>query len=419
MNGTDSKSAIPPARCEILSGRSLLIAYAALVSVALVLNVLSLRGVVYRPVGDGTWYMQYMQRIASEGPSAFPSLFESWNADPNAWIFPTPSRVGFITTSALCARLFGTTVETFHGLCVASFAAWVVVNTWFARRRFGDTFALLLAALMAFSPLLLGMSRLVLSDSFTTLCLSVAVWSFLELVEAPSSARWLWIFCVSFAWVILVKELTILVAGPFAAFVLVERYLRGNPLPLRRFALALAVPPLCTLPIFVLAAGSPATLFETLRHVLTSPATNDYAMRLNSGPWYRYLIDYLCLSPWITVLALGAVGVVLVRARAATLPRACLYFTVLMIGLLFEHAFFIKNVRYLTILEMPLRILALWMLFEIAGRTRRATWIVACIVVVLCMLDWRTFVAFWVVGGLYDPVTPVLMRLRDMVPRKG
>jgi len=28
---------------------------------------------------------------------------------------------------------------------------------------------------------------------------------------------------------------------------------------------------------------------------------------------------------------------------------------VLMIGLLFEHAFFIKNVRYLTILEMPLR----------------------------------------------------------------
>jgi hypothetical protein len=218
--------------------------------------------------------------------------------------------------------------------------------------------------------------------------------------------------------VILVKELTILVLGPFAAFVLVERYLGGNRLPLRRFALALAVPPLCTLPIFVLAAGSPVTLFVTIRHVLTSPATNLYAIKFNSGPWYRYLIDYMCLSPWTTVLALGALGVVAVRIRQGALPRACVYYAVLMVGLLFEHAFFIKNVRYVAILEMPLRILALWMVFEIVGRTRRATVIVACIVVVLCVLDWRTFIAFWVKGGLYDPVTPTMMGLRDIIPRK-
>jgi len=126
---------------------------------------------------------------------------------------------------------------------------------------------------MAFSPLLLGMSRLVLSDSFRRSA-PVAVWSFLELVESPSSRRWLWIFCVSFAWVILVKELTIL-RSPDRSPLRAGRAVlaRQSAAPCDGFTLALPVPPLCTLPIFRARGRSPSTLIVTLRHVLTSPAT--------------------------------------------------------------------------------------------------------------------------------------------------
>jgi 4-amino-4-deoxy-L-arabinose transferase-like glycosyltransferase len=419
----DSLTLSPPAREEPApspagSGRRSILAFAALMVIVAVAYGFALRGNQYKIVGDGHWYMRFMSAVAKDGPRVFPSLFDGWNADQHNWIFPPPSRIGFILTSAVFARLFGATAETLGALSLASFFAWIVINWFFARRRFGDTFALLFAALCASSPLLLGLSRALLTDTYTTLCLTMAVWSFLELVERPTSRRWLWIFGLSFAWVILVKELTVLVAFPLAAFVLVERFVRKTPLPLARFALALAVPALCTLPVFVLAAGSPATLFRTASIVLSSPATNDYAIKFCSGPWYRYLIDYLLISPWITVVSLCALGAVIVRWHSGLYERAPAFFAVLAVGLVFEHGFFIKNVRYLAILELPMRVLVVWFLLVMFGRTQRAIVIVAALVLALCVYDWVTYLDLWVKNGLYDPVTPHLIGLRDIFPRK-
>jgi 4-amino-4-deoxy-L-arabinose transferase-like glycosyltransferase len=394
------------------------LAFAALMVVVAVAFGLTMRGYEYKVMGDGNWYMRYMTAVSQEGLGAFPALFDDWNTNKVNWNSPPPSRVGFILTSALCGRLFGATPTTLGVLSAASFFGWIVVNWLFARRRFGDAFALAFAALCAASPLLMGLSRVLLTDTYTTLCLTVTAWSFLELVEQPRSRRWLWIFGVSFAWVILVKELTVLLAGPLAAFVLVERFVRKSPLPLVRLALALAIPALCTIPVMVLAAGSPATLYETFRIVLSSPATNEYVIRFCSGPWYRYLMDYLLVSPWMTILSFCALGALVLRWRQGFYERAPVFFAVLAVGMTFEHGFFIKNLRYLAILELPMRLLVVWFLFVMLGRSRRALVVIAGVVLALCAADWITYMDLWVEHKLYDPLSPHLIGLRDIFPRK-
>jgi hypothetical protein len=97
----------------------------------------------------------------------------------------------------------------------------------------------------------------------------------------------------SLAFMVLVKELSVLFVIPFLAFVLYERFARRVPHDLVRFALWFAIPGVVTAAVFVLAAGSVPTLVETMTIVLKSPSTNDYALHFGAGPWFRPIVDYL------------------------------------------------------------------------------------------------------------------------------
>ena len=390
---------------------------------ALVASVLigALDSAVYDAKSDDGYYLHFMQVVSERGLSAFPDLFREWNGDKAHWIYPPPSRVAFVLTTAGWAKLFGASLQALSWLSLCSHLAWTTLNWFFARRRMGETFALLLAALTGFSPLLLGIGRLALTDSFTLLLLTASLWLFLELVETPRSRLWTILFGLSFAAVILTKELSVLAALPLALFVLIERFGRRTPLPLGRFALVLALPVLATGPVFVLAAGSVETLLTTTRIVLASPATNDYAIRYCAGPWYRYLIDYLCLSPFPTVIGILSLGALVARIQRGVWERALVYFAVVGSGLLFEHAFFIKNVRYMVSLELPLRILALaWICDTARGlSSKHASWIAAATVALLCWLDWRSFHTVWIDFHGYDPVSYFLLCVRSIVPWPG
>ena len=53
--------------------------------------------------------------------------------------------------------------------------------------------------------------------------------------------------------------------------------------------------------LWLFAAGDLGTLLQVVRGIVSSPAENAYAKLLGLGPWYRYLLDYLVLSPWPTL----------------------------------------------------------------------------------------------------------------------
>ena len=369
---------------------------------------------------DDGYYVRFMTTVSQRGLGALPGLFERWNATREDWIFPPPSRVGFVVVSALWAKVFGASLDSLSKMSAVSHLVLVLVTWRFARRHFGALRAVAAVALVAFSPLLLGLARLALADSLTVLFASLAIWTYVDFVFAPRNVRRWIAFTVAFAAAMLVKELVVMLTLPFAAFAALEAIRRRAPRDLVPVAAALAVAGLFTVSLLVLAAGGVAPLAETVRITLESPKTNAYALRYGSGPWFRYVLDFLLLSPGPTLLAIGAIGLVLLRPAATERDRKELFLALVCIGLIAGLSFGTKNVRYAAMLEVAIRLLgasllAVWIR---PRTTRAATAVYACAILILCGVDWWTFRTIWVERGLYDPVTAALLAARALVPMK-
>lgn len=282
-------------------GRAEPIAAFALVALLAGILIGALDSAHYAPTSDDGYYLRYMSAVADGGPSVFPSLFERWNATPVDWVHPPPTRIAFVIAAAGLSLLLGQSLTTLSWLSLLSHLAWTTSIWCFSRPRLGAGFALALTALCGFSPLLMGLARLALMDSFACLTMTLALWSFLAALERPERHARKVAFGAAFALAILSKELSVFLLAPLTAMVLLERFERRAPLSLGAFALALAVPALACGGLFVAAAGGLQPLLTTTHKVLTTPATNRYALEYCSGPWYRYFIDYLALSPFPTI----------------------------------------------------------------------------------------------------------------------
>ncbi len=407
------------------SARGQRVACAILLALALValawILLGSMHAAVREPNSDDGFYLRYMQAVGQGGLRAFPGLFEQWNATQKSWIYPPPSRIGFVAASALWGRIFGATFESLQRLSLASHLLLCVVNFLFARRWFGDVRALWIAILLGFSTLLMGLSRLALTDSFIALCMTTTVWLFYELTrERPRLVDGI-PFVLALAFMVLVKELSVLLVVPFVLFLLYERFARGIPHDLGRYAVWFVAAGGLTLLLLDLASGGLGRLLETWSIVLASPRTAGYAIRAGSGPWFRMILDYLLLSPVPTLLAIGWFAIAAARHRAGTYDPPTFFLGLIVVSLVFLFSFFTKNVRYGVVLELPIRVFSVLMLGELAGkaRPRRAQVVTGLLVLLLCFLEWRSFDLIWVESHGYDPVTNFLAITRKLVPKWG
>jgi len=274
-------------------------------------------------------------------------------------------------------------------------------------------------ALMAFSPLLAGIARLALADSFAALCMTTTVWLFFGVLRDSASLPGRVLFMAALAFTVLSKEHSVLLVVPFLAALLYERFALGIPHPPGRFALCFAIPGILCAAAFVAAAGSPARFLETTRIILESPKTNPYAIAYGSGPWFRSILDHMLFSPWPTLLAIAWFGVTCVRISTGEADRLSAYLAWVAAGMVLLFSFFTKNARYTVVLELPIRMFAVMFLAALAARWRPAlAWgAVALAIAVFCWLDWRTFALFWERNRIYDPVTFYLVMVLHLIPR--
>src|SRR5574342_1018481 len=136
-----------------------------------------------------------------------------------------------------------------------------------------------------------------------------------DLLREPRSRGALARFAAAFGAGLLIKETTLLCAIPCAAICAYERSAGRRELPLLAWGGALAAPLAVCGALWWLAAGDAATLAGVVRVILVSPAGNAYAQAYGGGPWYRYAIDLLLLSPWPTLLGIAALGPAALRLR--------------------------------------------------------------------------------------------------------
>ena len=125
------------------------------------------------------------------------------------------------------------------------------------------------------------------------------------------------------------------------------------------------------------------------------------------GPWYRYLVDLLLVSPIVLLLALGTIFR-LNRAMKAEL------FMSIFIGasyLVMCNVKYGMNLRYANMWDLPLRFLAFGQIVWLASLVKRfQTTITVTAVVLLALIEFHQYIVLAVRYPLYELINHDLLQ---------
>lgn len=385
----------------------------SIIALSITLVSLTFKNIRFAVSADEGYYLGYASFIAEKGLSGLSALSRSYLDNQQHWLYPNPLRIGFIVVSAIWVKIFGASFMNLAYLSLIFYALFLLTSYYFSRRYLGERLALFFVTLLAFSPIQLAMGRRALMDSAVNLFSSLSIWLFWDFLKKKGSLR-LALFIAAYAFSILVKETAVLLTLPFLVLLLIDKFVYKNEHGAKEFLSVLAVAPLMALTVYALSGCLPF-VFATAKIILSSPQTNPYALLLGSGPWYRYLIDYMILSPWVLILATGFIFYFFLGREKNELV---VYFTVIFLTAFISFNFFTKNLRYVMILDMPLRLFSLLMLNAVANRffPRQATKAIFVLVAMLVLSDYLNFYDLFVRAGIYDPISFLLLKAKHIIP---
>lgn len=363
-------------------------------------------------------YLRYVQELDARGLGALPDLHARFAADRRLSAFPPPTRAGYLLLALAWCTLFGTSFGALSALSAVCHVAATATTFVLARRHLDRWGSVLLTWLVGCSPLWLALGRRALTDAPALLFSSLAWWSFLAVLRRPASSPVKLAFVAATAVSLSIKELSVLLLVPMTVVFAWERLRGRTSLTLATLGWLLAAPLALAGVAGVVAAGGPGKVVEVARIVLASPADSGFVRAFCRGPWFRHVVDLLLISPLTTLLGLGGVLTVAIRAVRRDEQGLSAAAAILIVVTLAEFAPLIKNVRYVALLDLPLRLLALGVLSDLAGglreRWRRPA--LAAAVAVLVVADLVSFFELFVAGGIYDPTSFNLLAARQMIP---
>lgn len=361
-------------------------------------------------------YGTYVRTLNEQGLKGLSTVARAWRDDAKLNKGPLPFRVAYVAAGAAACRLLGgdtlenlAIVSAVFGILTVAAAAWLL-GRWAAA---GPAF--LGALLVVVSPLLLGLSRRALQDTFLAFLLVLAFGLFDRAWREGRKTDAVWLAVIlTLAW--MTKESMLFLQAVFAAMAVYYGCMhgwRGRWLLLPAFI----APPVLFFAACSVLAGGPSQALETLAAYGQQQSHIPYARAFQQGPWYRYLADFLLMSPLTFVLAIFGCAQI---GRSRLWPSARLAVLILATGLLTLSFLPLMNLRLAVFLDIPLRFLAAVGIFAMAQRlaalTRaRRESILAVLAAVAIIADLGQFVRLYAVGGLYDPVTAELIRLGGFV----
>ena len=258
---------------------------------------------------DEKLYRQYVNRLSDTGIESYPDIVEGYVATqstlPNA-VLP-PVRFLYIFSAHIWHSVFGSeTVDSLRDVSALFSMLTLLLAPLFAWRMRGPKWGLGVAALVAAAPTQIHMSQHALIDGFFAFWALLSLWLLWECLTAPGNWRWLTAYTVALALLVLTKENSFFVWFGLVALILANRWFQFG-ITTRALLLATIAGPLLGVVVLVFLAGGFGTLVETYRLLVTKAAQTPYAILTGDGPWYRYLVDLLLVSPIILLLALATI----------------------------------------------------------------------------------------------------------------
>ncbi len=377
--------------------------------------------VTFNASHDEGYYLAYATTIAQDGVGGFRGCFQEYlRYSAQHQYFPSPLRLTTILLDALAVRLEGPSFRSLQHLSLLAFLILLVLVFDLVRRTFSDATAFLTVLLLATSPLHLAMARRALSDSLlATLMVACLGLCFEALRSSTYPLRRLGVIAGMFTVALLARESMVILIPIALTLICVWTVSEKRPVPLGLICAVSIVPLTFSALLAVAAAGTPTMAWRTLVTVTEALKTNQYAMQFGQGPWFRYVLDYLLLSPWTTLLYLLWLGALLGTKVRDSVRWYWALIPILFVGL---SAPATKNVRYALLLETPLRLGAVLFLQQTLrnrqGQHRTRVWVTLAVLGIACY-DVQTFQTVVVQQHLYDPVSFRLLQGRHIVPREA
>jgi 4-amino-4-deoxy-L-arabinose transferase-like glycosyltransferase len=364
----------------------------------------------YPTIGfDEDLYRQYVESVEKLGLGSYPELVERYRQIQTklAGSILPPVRFLFIFAGYAWRSIFGndalsalTDVASLFSILTFGLA---VLFAWRIR---GLAFAVIIAALTAFAPTQLHMSQHALVDGFFTFWALLSLWLLWESLRAPHSWQWLAGYVAALALLVLTKENSFFVWIAILALLLANRWLHFGTVT-RELLIATVLGPFLGVIVLIFLAGGIGDLIATYQLSITKNYTLKYAIMTGDGPWHRYLIDLLMVSPVILLLALGSLFMLRRQDRAE-------WFFVVFIAasyLVMCNVKYGMNLRYTNMWDVPLRILAANSILTLSAKLPRYRQVATIAAVALvCIVEFRQYIILFVNYPLYELVSEGLLR---------
>jgi len=285
----------------------------------------------------------------------------------------------------------------------------------FAFRLGGARFALTVGALMAVAPMELMLAHRELADGAFAFWALLSLWLLWENLQRPGRLGWLAAYAGALAAMVLTKENAFFAAVAFGGILCTAALAPGLNLGKATWSTVAATfaGGALGLAVLVCLAGSPGTLIETYRLLVTKAEKMSFAYESGGGPWFRYIIDLMLVSPTAMLPAIGGVF---------TLRRENRQGIFLLLFVVFSCAVMVNvrngmNLRYATMWDMPLRYLAAGAILQIAGSMKRMP-VAAATFILLAVIGGVELHQYWLLfirHDIGDPITQYLMYATEIV----
>jgi 4-amino-4-deoxy-L-arabinose transferase-like glycosyltransferase len=357
---------------------------------------------------DEGLYRGYVDDLVRYGFSSYPDLAERYvvvqTRLPSA-ILP-PTRFLYVFLAYLWHEVFGSdAIGSLHNVSSLFSVLLLFLGTGFAWRLGGSRVALWVAALMSCAPTQIHMSQHALIDGFFAFWVTAALWLLWENLRRPNASLLLGLYAISLALLVLTKENAMFAYLGLLMVLALNRWLCfGTITPALLGTTVLG--PLAGVVVLVFLCGGADTFIHIYRLLVAKASVLPYAIATGDGPWYRYLVDLLLMSPIVFLLAWGA----LFRLRLG--DKASLYLVTFIAGsyVVMCNIRYGMNLRYTNMWDLPLRYLAVSSLAHLSDLSLRNREVVMGIMVaLLCAFDLRQYHTFFVQNDLYELVTGGLL----------
>ena len=359
---------------------------------------------------DEGLYRDYANKLTRFGLLSYPEIVERYREKQQTLtgsILP-PVRFLYIFFAYLWHQFFGSEMLSCLKNVSAVFSMLtLLLAMFFAARIGGFCNAIGVGALMAFAPTQLHMSQHALVDGFFTFWALLVLWSLWENLRAPRDWRWLALYTLALTATVLTKENAFFVWVAVLAILIANHWLKFGTVTIE-LLLATVIGPVLGVALLGMLAGGAGSLIATYQLSVSKNYELKYAILTGDGPWYRYLIDLMLVSPIVVVLAIGSIF-------NFTLAKKAEWFCFIFIAASYLIMCNIKygmNLRYANMWDLPLRVLAFSQLLVLIGFIAQRWRSIALFAAVglTCALEMRNYVVMAGEYPLYEMVTPELMR---------